>query len=66
MRTLESSKKAVLETIKSSNPDYIKKRAEIVDWLVGVHYQLKLFPQTLFIAISYMDRTCASIFISSS
>ena len=46
--------------------DYIKKRGEIVDWLVGLHYQLKLFPQTLFVAISYMDRTCCSIMINSS
>ena len=33
----------------------LTKRSETIDWLVGVHYEMKLFPQTLFAAIQYMD-----------
>lgn len=33
----------------------MRKRAQIIDWIVGFHYDLKLLPQTLYIAVSYMD-----------
>lgn len=33
----------------------LSKRSETLDWLVGIHYELKLFPQTLFAAVKYMD-----------
>ena len=32
------------------------KRSEIIDWMVSTHYELKLFPQTLFSSISYLDQ----------
>lgn len=48
-----------LYRIKSQNREKVdkigKKRAKVIDWMVAVHYELKLFPQTLFIAVSYMD-----------
>jgi hypothetical protein len=28
----------------------------MIDWVVNLHNQLKLFPQTLFMAVSYMDQ----------
>lgn len=37
----------------------MQKRAQIIDWMVRLHYDLKLFTQTLFIAISYIDDFCS-------
>lgn len=31
-------------------------RAILVDWLVDVHVKFKLLPETLFIAVSVLDR----------
>ena len=56
MRAKEGSKKSQIDQIKTKNPHFLSKRAMIIDWIVGIHHQLKLFPQTLFIAVSYMDQ----------
>jgi Cyclin, N-terminal domain len=31
-------------------------RAVLVDWLVGVHRQFKLMPETLYLTVSIFDR----------
>lgn len=45
--------------LKLTNKDKINmlstKRAKTIDWLVAVHYELKLFPATLYLAVSYLD-----------
>lgn len=41
--------------MQTKNPYFFSRRSSLVDWMVSIHYQLKLFPQTLFIAVQYMD-----------
>ncbi|CAB3375745.1 Hypothetical predicted protein [Cloeon dipterum] len=31
-------------------------RAKVVDWLIGVHHQLKLMPETIYLTVSIFDR----------
>lgn len=52
--------------MKTKNPVFFNKRASLVDWMVGIHYQLKLFPQTLFIAVSYMDEFSSRALVAES
>lgn len=33
-----------------------KMRTVLVDWLINVHYQFKLLPETLYMGIGIMDR----------
>jgi len=54
----------VLEREQSIGSDYLagqqvilpKMRAVLVDWLVGVHVQFKLLPETLYTSVAIMDR----------
>lgn len=59
MRAKERNRKQLADQIRIINPSYCGKRGALVDWMVSIHYQLELFPQTLFIAVSYMDDFCS-------
>lgn len=53
-----------LEKKTMCDPDYMSRQKEItwkmrsvlIDWLVEVHWKLKLLPETLFLSINLMDR----------
>lgn len=53
-----------LEAEQSIRPNYLdgqqvilpRMRAVLVDWLVGVHLQFKLLPETVYTTVSIMDR----------
>ncbi len=42
--------------MKMRDPDSDKLRAILVDWLIEVHFQFKLLPETLFLTVSVLDR----------
>jgi len=54
----------ILEKDQSIRPDYLagqqvilpKMRAVLVDWLVGVHLQFKLLPETVYTSVAILDR----------
>ena len=43
-----------------------KMRAILVDWLIEVHLKFKLFPETLFITISVIDKFLEQVPVSKS
>jgi len=53
-----------LEREQGVKPDYLagqqvilpKMRAVLVDWLIGVHLQFKLLPETVYTAVAILDR----------
>jgi len=53
-----------LERNQNVNPDYLagqqvilpKMRSVLVDWLIGVHMQFKLLPETVYTAVAILDR----------
>lgn len=54
-----------METKRRPLPDYIEKvqkdvtsnmRGILVDWLVEVSMEYKLLPETMYLAVSYIDR----------
>lgn len=54
----------VLEREQATRPDYLegqtvilpKMRSVLVDWLVGVHVQFRLLPETLYTTVAVLDR----------
>ncbi|KAJ2080811.1 G2/mitotic-specific cyclin [Coemansia sp. S100] len=52
------------ELVTMPNPAYMGKqkdltwdmRRELVNWIVEIHYQLRLLPETLFLAVNILDR----------
>ncbi|KAJ2255818.1 G2/mitotic-specific cyclin [Coemansia sp. RSA 455] len=52
------------ELVTMPNPAYMAKqkeltwdmRRELVNWIVEIHYQLRLLPETLFLAVNILDR----------
>ncbi|GMH42534.1 hypothetical protein BSKO_10453 [Bryopsis sp. KO-2023] len=45
--------------LKHQDEDVARDRIDVVDWIVGTHSQMRLKMETLFLAISYMDRYLA-------
>lgn len=53
-----------VESIQTIRPDYLvgqqviqpKMRAVLVDWLVGVHLQFRLLPETVYTTVAILDR----------
>jgi hypothetical protein len=43
-----------------------KMRAILVDWLIEVHLKFKLFPETLYLTISLIDRYLERVIVSRS
>lgn len=56
-----------IETLQGVQPDYLagqqvilpKMRAVLVDWLVGVHLQFRLLPETVYTTVGILDRYLA-------
>lgn len=54
----------ILEAKTMPDPNYIETQKELewpmrttlVDWMIEIHYKLKLLPETLFIAVNMVDR----------
>ncbi|KAJ1677333.1 G2/mitotic-specific cyclin, partial [Spiromyces aspiralis] len=64
MRTIE------VQTLPS--PDYMDKQTELtwsmrgilVNWIIQVHYQLRMFPETLFLTVNIIDRFLSLRYVS--
>lgn len=49
------------------NPEYMRSqlkidetiRSTLVDWLIQIHYNFKLWPETLFLTVNVFDRYCS-------
>lgn len=66
MRSKEPNKKQLIEQIKINNPWFSIHRSEIIDWMVSMHFQLKLFTQTLYMAVSHMDQFCSKVAVKET
>ena len=42
-----------------------KMRSVLVDWLVGVHLQFKLLPETVYTTVAILDRLVNLIYLSA-
>lgn len=57
MRSLETKYQAPSDYLARCQCDINERmRGVLVDWLVEVHYKFKLYPETLFLCVSLMDR----------
>ena len=43
-----------------------RMRAILIDWLVEVHMKFRLFPETLFLCVSIIDRYCSKVDVKRS
>jgi cyclin B len=60
MRRLENKYQAPADYLTRCSSDINERmRGVLVDWLVEVHYKFKLYPETLFLCVSLMDRYLA-------
>jgi len=60
MRGLEGKYQAPADYLARTQSDINDRmRAVLMDWLVEVHYKFKLYPETLFLCVSLLDRFLA-------
>ena len=56
LRFLEREQSVIPEYLSGQTVILPKMRAVLVDWIVGVHLQFRLLPETLYTSVAILDR----------